>query len=259
MVTRDVPLMGLAFASAMISVAIVLSMLGYTPAAWGAKSWPPVPADAQTTPLATPAPPPAGSGGYAFMMTQDDGSPVKWDPCRPMHYVMNNENIPIGGEGLVHDALAQLSAITGQAITYDGATNEMPSSDRPATNQELYGNRWSPVLVAWGTEAKLPGLAGDVAGYAGPMAIRDREGAPLRYISGQVVLDGEQFRRILNAQAGRSRARAIILHELAHLFGLEHVSSRQSLMYPSTTRAVSGFSDADLRGLHAVSGGQCFS
>lgn len=259
MVSRSVPLPGLVVASVMLGVAVVLSMSGLTPAAWGAKSWPPTPPDAASTPLASPMSPPEGEGGYAFMMTQNDGSPVKWDPCRPLRYVLNNQEAPAGAEGLLHDAFAQMAVITGQVVLYEGTTTEEPSQDREATDAARYGNRWSPVLVAWSNDSLQPGLKGDVAGFAGPMAVRDREGALLRYISGQVVLDGPQFSNILKSHSGRARARAIILHELAHLYGLEHVDDNRTLMYPATTSAVSDFTDADLRGLHAVSGGQCFA
>lgn len=223
-----------------------------------ASAGPPVPSDAQPTPLALPMAPPAGEGGFAPMMKQPDGSPVGWDPCRPIHYVINRDGAPVGGEQIIQVALERVSQITGQKFVFDGPTDEQPEADRAAVIKNRYGNRWAPVLVAWSDPGKAPGLAGSVAGYAGPMAIRSNRTKELRYISGQVVLDAPQVGRILSEPAGLSRGRAVVMHELGHLMGLEHVKDSSLLMNPSTSVFVTDFADGDLRGLAAVSGKKCY-
>lgn len=224
-----------------------------------ASAGPPVPSDAQATPLALPVAPPAGEGGFAAMMKQPDGSPVGWDPCRPTHYVINPAGAPTGGQQIVQVALERVSKITGQQFVFDGPTEEVPNEDRPAVLKKLYGNRWAPVLISWSDPSKSPGLSGSVAGYAGPMAIRSPRTNELRYISGQVVLDAPQMQRILSEPAGLSRGRAVVMHELGHLMGLEHVKDSSLLMNPSTSAFVTDFADGDLRGLAAVSGQECYN
>lgn len=254
-------LSALSFAAVAVIAVLVMGMLSGTTSAraWGLSGFPPVPPDAAAAPLARPMLAPAGEGGYAFMMSQDDGSAVKWDPCRPMHYVVNKGGVSEELDVLLFEAFSRISNVTGQVVFYDGETNELPSSDREATDYDRYGDQWAPVLIAWTTPEVASGLEGDVAGYAGPMAVRDSKDQPLRYISGQVVLDAPQLTRIFNGPDGRARARAVLLHELAHLFGLEHVGDNGTLMYPSTSRTVLDFTPSDLRGLAAVSGGQCFT
>lgn len=246
---------------AVIAAVVTAGAVGmrFLPVAWATTGMPPRPADAASTPLASPAVAPAGEGGYTFMMTQENGDPVRWDPCRPIHVVINDEHAPPGGSAVLQRSLDRISELTGLVFTVDGPTQERPSADRASMQPELYGNRWAPVLVAWASPEQTPGLAGDVAGYAGPMALRDGPGQPLRYMSGQVVLDGPQLGRILAGNAGVERTRAVLLHELAHLVGLEHVEDDTALMYPATSHRVSDFTPGDLRGLAAVSGGQCFS
>ena len=54
-------------------------------------------------PLGTPPPPPAEGGVHTFATFQSDGvTPVAYDPCRPVHYVVRPDAAPPGGEALVH-------------------------------------------------------------------------------------------------------------------------------------------------------------
>lgn len=133
-------------------------------------SWPPVPADARTHPLGTPPAKASSSHDYAFIATIDgidDGRPVAWDPCRPIHLVVNDSDAPPHGSKLLHEAVAQVSAATGLRFVFDGTTSETPSADRAAEDRARYGDRWSPVLVAWTDPGTVPQLKGPVAGLAG--------------------------------------------------------------------------------------------
>jgi hypothetical protein len=250
------------------SVAVLLTAGAVTGlAVSGATPWvraagpahPPLPPDAADAPLATPAPPPPGEGGFAVLDRQPtaDGEPVGWDRCRPVHYVVDARSAPPGGEYLLAGALAELTRVTGLVFVDDGATDEPVTDDRPAVQVDRYGDRWAPVLVAWSDPAAAPRLAGDVAAYAGPQAVDGATAGSRRYVTGQLVLDAPQVAAMASAEAGLARARAVVLHELGHLVGLDHVDDPSQLMYPSTTPLVVDFADGDLRGLAAVSAGPC--
>lgn len=231
-----------------------LSALPWSPHVQAAR--PSLLSDTPAQPLAAPAPAPTGEGGYAVLAVDDDG-PVRWDPCRPVRYVVRAPVAPVAAEFLVVDALAELQRVTGLVFVADGATEEAPSHTREPFQPERYGDRWAPVLVSWSDPASDPRLDGDVAGYAGPQAVQGVEPGSQRYVTGQLVLDGPQLDAMVAGPAGLARARAVVLHELAHLAGLDHVDDPRQLMYPSTTPLVVTFSDGDLRGLAAVSGGPC--
>ncbi|SNR31001.1 matrixin family metalloprotease [Blastococcus mobilis] len=207
-------------------------------------------------PLGAPGPAPVADGSYAFVALQRDGSgPVAYDPCRPIHYVVRPDNAPVGGEQILHDAVDRLSAVTGLQFVHDGATDEPPSRDREPFQPERYGDRWAPVLITWETEQENPDFVTDVAGEAGSQWM-SLPGGPQVYVTGAVALDAAEFAHMLTVSGGAAVARAVILHELGHLVGLDHVSDAGQLMFPTTSHALD-YSDGDLTGLVELGQGDC--
>ncbi|RBY92264.1 peptidase [Blastococcus sp. TBT05-19] len=203
-----------------------------------------------------PLPPPVG-GTHGFTTFQDDGvTPVAYDPCRTIHYVLRPDATPPGGEQLVHDAVLRIADVTGLVFTFDGYTDEPLTTERAVYQPERYGDQWAPVLIGWQTEAENPALVGDVVGEAGSVAVSLGEG-PRVFVSGTVSLDSVQFPEILGGRDGAAVARGIVLHELGHLVGLAHVDDDAELMYPEARRAVTDFSAGDLTGLAALGAGPC--
>jgi hypothetical protein len=211
---------------------------------------PPVPADAAGSPLGAPAAPPEGAGAYGWMVTGIDGGPVRFDPCRPVHWVLRPDGEPPGGREALQRAVAEVAMRTGLRFVEDGATTEAPSDDRAAMQPERYGDRWAPVLLAWSTVEESPRLGGDVAGYAGPVQADD---GGQHLVSGQVVLDVEDL--AYDGGEVRPFAYFALLHELGHLVGLAHVGDAQELMYPQGH--LRAFGTGDLQGLAAAGSGPC--
>ena len=200
-------------------------------------------------PLGTPVAPPQGTGGFEFLEHQriDPTAPVAFDACRPIHYVINSQGEPPDGTALIHDALARVHAATGLQFISDGATTEPPSKERPAFQPARYGaDRWAPVLIAWSDEASFPPLAGYIAGVAtsDPQYTKSNR---LAFVSGEVVLDGEQLSTANDPN--RAAVRAVILHELGHLVGLDHVADRTEIMFSESDSGVTDYGPGDRRGL----------
>lgn len=212
--------------------------------------------EAADDPLGAPLQAPAGGGSHAFAALQDDGTtPVAYDPCRPIHYVVRPGNGPVGGEDLIHGAIGRVTEVTGLQFVFDGATADRPSDDRQPYQPERYGDRWAPVVIAWETETENPIFSTDVIGEAGSQGL-SIGGGPRVLVTGGVSLDGAEFIRLLATPGGQAVARAVVLHELGHLVGLDHVVDPDQLMYP-TTSAVLDFASGDLTGLAAVGSGEC--
>jgi hypothetical protein len=213
--------------------------------------------EAADSPLGRPLPPPPEGGPHAFAAFQTDGvTPVAYDPCRPVHYVIRPDGAPEGGEELVHAAVARLAEVTGLQFVHDGSTDEATTRDREIFQPDRYGDRWVPVLVVWETEEQNPALAGDFVGEGGSVAVSLGDG-PRVFLTGIISLDAAQLPEILAGRDGAATARSILLHELAHLVGLAHVDDDQQLMYPETRRAILDFGSGDLTGLAALGSGSC--
>lgn len=213
--------------------------------------------EAARTPLGRPLPAPPEGGPHSFIAFQPDGvTPVAYDPCRPVHYVVRPDNAPAGGEEAVHAAFARLAEVTGLRFVHDGGSDEASTLDRPIFQPDRYGDRWAPVLVAWETEEQNPALAGDTVGQAGSVAVALGKGTQV-YVTGTVSLDAGRMPEILAFRDGAETARGIILHELGHLVGLGHVDDPAQLMYPEARREVPDFEAGDLTGLAVLGSGPC--
>ncbi|MCW2666840.1 MAG: Peptidase metallopeptidase [Frankiales bacterium] len=216
-----------------------------------AAAGPPVPADARKQRMAPLPPPVLGTGGFQLLETGAVGGGPRWDPCRPIHYVTRQAGGPANGDLLIAAGFAELSRATGLAFVSDGATAEAGGLARQPVQEERYGNGWAPVLVTWSEPTETPGLQGIVAGLAGPQrADPDRRGS--RYVTGTVTLDAPQL------AAAHDAYWPVLLHELGHLAGLDHVEDQSDLMYSGGGR-YTGYTPGTLRGLRELGAGPCFS
>ena len=213
--------------------------------------FPKPPADAQATRIMPAVVVPDTPGRYAYLQTLPDGSPVTYDPCRPIHVVINPAGAPEGGEEAVRKALSRLSAATGLAFVIDGYSDEVPLSDRP----DIVDGAWAPVLIGWGTEQTEPRLAGSVAGLGGSVAVSVSGPESARYVTGDVLLDADAMRSF-GTIVGHRDQESVALHELAHVLGLDHVPADSELM-SATYLGKRDLGPGDLAGLARLGQGSC--
>ena len=157
----------------------------------------------------------------------DDREPVGWararrsatgEPGRPSRR----------GTRLVDRVVERISDATGLAFEDEGDTDERPFPG----GVKLFG-RPDPVVIGWATATEYPELVAQVAGVGGAIAQRGG-GGRLHFVSGGVALDVEAFTPTAVAQQPRVME-AIVLHELAHVVGLAHVSEPMELMFADNT------------------------
>jgi matrixin len=220
---------------------------------------PALPSDASARPLGVPESAPSGAGGFRVLEHEDDGSgsPVRWDPCRPVHYVVRPAGAPPTGPAALAAALARVSRLTGLRFVADGPTSETPREHRPTMDPARYGDRWSPVLVAWTDPAEYPPMAG-YAGLGGPDAVSGSAPGSRRFVTGVVLLNRDHLTTVSAWPDGPARVESIILHELGHLLGLDHVDDPAQLMYRQPVPHPGWFGAGDRRGLAALADGPCF-
>lgn len=194
---------------------------------------------------------PRGQGEYRFEATQPGSTaPVSYNPCQPIHYVVNPEGAPVGYSDLVAESVAEVARATGFEFVYDGTT-----TDRDFVNRGGASLRSTPVLIGWATPEEVPGLADDVAGLGGS-ALVERTPDHRTYVTGTVALDRDVFARLDQMPDGFAQERAIVMHELAHVVGLGHVQDPGQLMYDDNLGRTS-FGPGDLEGLALLGAVNC--
>jgi hypothetical protein len=216
----------------------------------------------RSSPIGRP-PPVTGTGGYRFTARQEGSTrPVAYDPCRPIHYRVNTRTQIPGGGRLLAAAIAEVSTATGLRFVDDGETDEAPSDRRSIFQPGRYGDRWAPVLIAWSDPDETPELSGPVAGIGGSAWVQlpgDAGSAPSRvYVTGLVTLDGPDLARLATSGAtARREVSTVLLHELGHLVGLDHVRETGQVMYPEAIAGVAHYRPGDRRGLARLGTGSC--
>jgi hypothetical protein len=136
-------------------------------------------------------------------------------PCAPIHYVVSEAEAPSDFVTVVHGAVGKISAASGYRFFFDGMT---PDRDFDA---HLTPGRAGPVLVGFATATEVPQFAGDVIGLG-----RSVPGTGGRYTTGVVMLDATKYRD----QPDMAERQAIVMHELGHVLGLDHVDDAGELM-----------------------------
>lgn len=194
------------------------------------------------------------NGTYRFLYTRtSDGAPFTWNPCQRVPLVVNSDTGPAGAVELVREAAHEISTVSGLDVVVVGATGERPDSDRPLSLGPGPG-AWAPVLVAWSDVGESPGLEGAV-GYASPRgALIAGTG---RFVTGQVVFDAAWFSGDVasDQDIDAEDLRSVVLHELGHTVGLQHVNDQDEVMYPGAWASELG--PGDRAGLAALGAGRC--
>jgi hypothetical protein len=176
---------------------------------------------------------PTEGPGFLFLDRTDQGTPTRWNPCEPIHYVVNASLAPPDSIADVHEAVSRISAATGIPFEYEGITDEEASIYREIYQPDRYGARWAPVLIAWADpdDSDIPFESGDriAAGVAVPRI------PPTRfedvYVSGWIAINADDPNPPGFDLPGEQGP--VILHELGHLMGLGHVKTVGELMNPS--------------------------
>ncbi|WP_139230045.1 matrixin family metalloprotease [Nocardioides terrae] len=177
---------------------------------------------------------PAGRAGAGRV------DPARFDPCTAVPYRINFSGAPGNARSLVAAALHKARAATGLTFVYAGSYAGIPFS-----RQGDGGLPASGIGFAWTTPREVRGLAGSAIGLGGGWTSGRR-----RTSSGVVIDRTFHYRR---GWTGANSIGGLVLHELGHALGLEHVSDPQQQMYPLDIGAPHGdYNRGDLAALRRI-------
>jgi hypothetical protein len=195
--------------------------------------------------------------GYAVWARDADGDPVRWDPCRPIHLVVSGVGAPDAYPEAalladVEDAAARLGEVTGLELVVEGTTDAVPDAARSTVDGDGQGDRrWAPVLIGWRSAGSggLPLRDVDRA-IAVPIAVGPSDART--YVTAQVALNPARDDLQPGMDDRATSWGATVLHELAHVLGLDHVDDPGELMHVYPGSGAVAFGPGDLAGLRAV-------
>jgi hypothetical protein len=196
-----------------------------------------------------PEPPVAGS--YQFIATGPDG-PVSFNACRTVRYVVRVGPGPSNGVALIDEAFRRLGEATGLRFVNDGTIDDVPTSasfpqaDTPMTLAEAF----TPLVVGWAHQGETDLWAeerGDTLGVGGPRTIVFDDGKKLTVSGFALLLPSSELAPDYGPGLTVGN---VLLHELGHVIGLDHVTDRSELMQAHLNgSSPAGFGPGDLRGL----------
>jgi hypothetical protein len=174
------------------------------------------------------------------------GKPVRWNPCKAIHYRIRTIGMPTGAGPVVKAAVARVAKATGITIIYDGQSTSTPTSGwLPKSSTGI-----RPVLIGWTDAAHSDLLRNQPSAVLGVTRTAYfatvQDGLTLAATKAAVIaLDRTNHL----ALTGSVSWNTVLQHELGHAMGLDHVGNSHELMYPVLSRSLYGLQSGDLAGL----------
>lgn len=192
--------------------------------------------------------PQQASRAYKILKTDAAGDPVTYDPCRPIHYVINPAGAPRDYLAFIMPAINAAQEASGLRFDYDGISEDTWESRQGGTNA-------GPIVVAFLEQLKSEKATSDTVGLGGSTALTINGIMTPHYVTGAIALKRDWFAR-QSAEHNTAVEQAVVMHELGHVLGLGHVEDPAQLMYSSNAGQLT-YSSGDLNGLAKLGSGRC--
>jgi hypothetical protein len=170
---------------------------------------------------------------YSFLFTTPDGcKPIRFNPCEPIHYIVNPANSPPGGVDDVRQAFRMIATAGGYTFVDDGLTDsDRFDFNRPAYDPAKYGERWAPIVVSWSRLGSQGRNDVVVAGRGNSQVVEGAIVTGMLDLNADARIDAARERPVPNGFGEGISWGRVMLHEMGHVFGLGHVESNNSIMH----------------------------
>lgn len=192
---------------------------------------------ATSVPLLPVTPDPDDPTAYEILNRDQDGDPIRWNPCRPVRVVANYTGAPAGVEPILRAAVQRLAAATGVGWTYAGTTTDRASDHTGSNLMTASADR--EVVVSWPAT-----WTGTSAGMGGAAWATSATGETW-FVAGSV--QGNRTMQLTDPQMLH-----LLLHELGHVAGLAHPAQEYQVMSRGGRLDLSDYRAGDRAGLTVV-------
>lgn len=204
---------------------------------------------------------------YALLTGETDvgTAPLRWNPCQPeITYKVNTAlarekghtkaEARVRARSEIIKAMSRLEAATGMDFAYTGKTTVIPTGGDWWEEQSAQ----SEIVIAYtdqdNPENRSSLMTGGAWGEGGQVYMY--EGARLVVGRGFAVFNRDKAVKMRTGFGSGVHRGNLVLHELGHVAGLDHVSSSSQLINPSISdRSPNGYAAGDLAGLKRVGAG----
>lgn len=205
---------------------------------------------------------PAGEPSHDFLFVRADGSPIRWNPCQAIHYEVNLTDAPDGALALVEEAFRRTTEVTGVEFRFVGTTDRT-LAEQDDSFLDTLSDAWEPLLVAWipGPEFRDMFERPNTDRHALAVAYVTRGRTPEtsdQYASGVIAVDADAD--MPPDFAGRYSLGLVLMHEAAHVMGLDHVKDPGEVMFADRDtypHPLDDWGPGDREGLERLGEGRC--
>jgi hypothetical protein len=206
------------------------------------------------SPTATSSPRRKVDGAFRFL-ERVGGAPVRWNPCDTITYAVNTAGATSSIRPDLRVALTRVTRATGIGFRAVGTTSE--TFLRAYQRMRFRGViRKAGLIIIWldheDYQAILRRLSDPRPSIAFAKTMAGLTADQDQYFGGIIVIDADATAR--HGFGDRYAHGSVLLHELGHIMGLDHVKDPDQLMYSGRfpNVAVHDFAPGDREGLRRL-------